>query len=263
MKQRIYHFVEKGAHGSKVNLIFDYFIITLILLNVSAAAVGTLNSLGDPIRKFLVIFEIFSIIIFTIEYLMRLYVSDITHPAKNKFSSALKFVFSGYGIIDLLAILPFYIPFIIKADLRFLRILRLIRFFRILKISRYSSSLKLIRDVLKEKRAALQTTFFIASLLLLVSAFTIYYVENAVQPELFSNLFAALWWAVATLTTVGYGDMVPLTVTGKLISSAVALLGIGVVAIPTGIISAGFIEKIKHNSADHKKHTCPHCGEEI
>jgi len=178
MKQRVYHLVEKGSFGSKVNLIFDYFIIVLIILNVIAIALDTLTGLSPDFQKALKIFEIISIGIFTIEYLMRLYVSDITHPSKSKITSVFKFIISPFGLIDLLAILPFYIPFIIKVDLRFLRILRLIRFFRVFKIGRYNSTLKLIKDVLKEKKAELGMTFFIAFLFLLVSAFVMYSVEN-------------------------------------------------------------------------------------
>lgn len=117
MKQKIYHLVEKGSFGSKINLFFDYSLVVLIVLNVLAIALDTLTGLSTELQKFLKVFEIVSIAIFTIEYLMRLYVSDITYPAKNRISSALKFMASPFGIIDLLAILPFYIPFIIKLDL--------------------------------------------------------------------------------------------------------------------------------------------------
>jgi voltage-gated potassium channel len=263
MKQKIYNLVEKGAHGSKINLIFDYFIVSLIILNVTAVALDTLTGVNPAILQFLRIFEIISIIIFTIEFLMRLYVSDITHPASNKFYSAFKFILSPYGLIDLLAILPFYVPFIIKTDLRFLRILRLVRFFRIFKISRYNTTLKLIWDVIKEKKAEIQMTFFIALLLMLVSAFMMYHVENPVQPDKFTNIFTSLWWTVATLTSVGYGDISPVTVLGKIISGIMALLGIGLIALPTGIISAGFTEKIGKDKSEKKKNICPHCGKEI
>lgn len=242
---------------------FDYFIIVLIIFNVLAIALDTLTGLNEQFRNALRIFEIASIGIFTIEYILRLYVSDITHPAKNKMGSALKFIFSPFGIIDLLAILPFYIPFITKVDLRFLRLLRLVRFLRVLKIGRYNSTLSLIRDVLKEKRAEIGMTFFIAVLLLLISGFVMYSVENPVQPDKFPNIFASLWWAVATLTTVGYGDIYPITTLGKVISGVVAILGIGLIALPTGIISAGFIEKIDQSKNEKKSFICPHCGKEI
>ena len=263
MKHKIYNLVEKGSHGSKINLAFDYFIVTLIILNAIAIALETLNGLSGQIKTILRIFEVISIVIFTIEYLLRIYVSDLTHPAKNKFTSVLKFVLSPYGIIDLLAILPFYTPFIIKTDLRFLRIIRLIRFFRVFKITRYNTTLKLIGDVFKEKRNDLIMTFFIAGLLLLVSGFIMYSIENPVQPDKFPNVFAALWWAVATLTTVGYGDIYPITTLGKIIGSIVAFLGIGLVALPTGIISAGFISKLSHRTEKENITQCPHCGKDI
>jgi voltage-gated potassium channel len=263
MKQKIYNLVEKGSHGSKINLWFDYFIIILIVLNVVAIALDTLTGVPEHFLKIMKLFEIVSIGIFTIEYSLRLYVSDITHPSKNKFSSIIKFMISPFGIIDLLAILPFYIPFIIKVDLRFLRILRLIRFLRVLKISRYNTTLKLIRDVLKEKKAELGMTFFIAFLILLISGFVMYSVENPMQPDKFPNVFASLWWAVATLTTVGYGDIYPITTLGKIISGIVAVVGIGLIALPTGIISAGFIEKINLAKNEKKNNICPHCGKEI
>ena len=260
MKKKIYNLVEKGSHGSRFNLLFDYLIIVLIILNVIAIAIDTITGLSTSFQKSLKYFEIISIGIFTIEFLMRVYVSDITHPARTKGGSIPKFIASPFGLIDLLAILPFYIPFIIKVDLQFLRILRLIRFFRIFKISRYNSTLKLIRDVIKEKRAELGMTVFIAALFLLISAFLIYHVENPVQPDKFPDIFSSLWWAIATLTSIGHGDIYPITSIGKIINGLVAVLGIGLIALPTGILSAGFVEKIKQSKNQTK---CPHCGKEI
>jgi voltage-gated potassium channel len=222
-----------------------------------------MNGLSPQVSAILKFFDIFSIVVFSIEYLLRIYVSDLTFPTKNRISSALKFVLSPYGIIDLLAILPFYAPFIIKVDLRFLRILRLIRFLRVFKISRYNTTLKLIGDVFREKKNDLYMTFFIAGLMLLVSGFLMYSVENPVQPDKFTNVFASMWWAVATLTTVGYGDIYPITTLGKIISSIVAFMGIGLIALPTGIISAGFIGKLNHKTEKETTGKCPHCGEKL
>ncbi len=260
IKNKIYQIVEKGSHGSRQNLIFDYVIMTLILLNVIAIILETIPEINRLYGSFLRSFELISVIIFSIEYLMRLYVSDLSHPSSSRIKSILKFVFSGYGVIDLLAILPFYVPFLIKADLRFLRILRLMRFFQILKINRYHNSLNLIWSVIKEKKGELTITAFVTFLALLVSSFLIYYIERDVQPDKFPNILAGFWWAIATLTTVGYGDVYPVTAFGKVISGFVAFLGIGLVALPTGIIGSGFMEKI-----DKRKHkiTCPKCGEEI
>lgn len=268
MKQKIYNVLEK--EGSPANMIFEYFIVTLILLNVVAIGIDTLKDLKPGVIIVLRIFEAFSIAIFSIEFLMRVYISDLTHPAKTKFRSAIRFIFSFFGLIDLVAILPFYLPFLIKADMRFLRILRLLRFFRIFKLSRYNATLKMIWDVIREKKSEFVMTFFVSILMLLVSAFLMYYVENPAQPDKFRNIFSSLWWAVATLTPLGYGDVAPITTPGKFISAIMAIVGIGLIALPTGIISAGFIDKLSSREkpgsskkAEEHKQVCPHCGKEI
>jgi voltage-gated potassium channel len=261
LKQKIFRLVEKGAHGSKVNLLFDYSIMTLIVLNVVALVLDTVPVIKESLGTFFRVFEVFSVAVFTIEYIMRIYVSDITYPSSNRFKSALKFTFSVFGLIDLLAILPFYLPFLIKIDLRFLRVLRLMRFMRVFKINRYNNSLTLIYSVIKEKKSELAITGFVALLILLIASFLMFDIEGNVQPDKFPNMLSCLWWAIATLTTVGYGDVYPVTGMGKFLSAVIAVLGIGLVALPTGIISAGFIDKIGKSKKEHK--TCPHCGKEI
>ena len=262
LKEKIYRLVEKGSHGNKINLIFDYVIMSLILLSIISIILESIKEIGPDFRLLLDWFDIFSVSIFSIEYLMRLYVSDLSHPTKNKFKSVLKFIFSINGLIDLFAILPFYLPLLIKIDLRFLRTLRLIRFLRILKINRYTKSLNLIWSVLKEKKSELAVTGFVTLLLLIFASFIMYNVEGDKQPDSFPNILAAFWWAVATLTTVGYGDVYPITGLGKFISGLIALLGIGLVALPTGIIGSGFIDRLKSDKKDEEK-TCPHCGKKI
>lgn len=272
MKLKLYNLLENER--SRANVIFETFIVTLIILNVVSIGIDTLRKVDPGLRFILNFFEAFSIVIFSIEYILRIYISDLTHPAGNKFKSRLRFIFSFFGLIDLMAILPFYIPFIIRADLRFLRILRFIRFFRIFKLSRYNSTLQLIWDVIKEKKSEFLMTIFISFLSLLISAFLMYYVESPVQPDKFQNIFSSLWWAVATLTPLGYGDVAPITTFGKVISAFVAIIGIGLIALPTGIISAGFIEKISRDKPDEEnvmkkinkkseKKYCPHCGKEL
>ncbi|UII21559.1 ion transporter [Fulvivirga ligni] len=256
MKNKIFKHLTKGDHGSSTFVVFDYAIMVLITLNVIAITLETIPSIYQSHKTILQNFEIISIMIFTIEYLLRLYISDLSHPSKSKFKSALKFIFSFYGIIDLLAILPFYIPFAIVIDLRFLRLLRLMRFMRILKMNRYNNSLSLIWSVVKDKRRELIMTGFITLMIILISSFLMFYIEGPVQPNKFPNVFAAFWWAIATLTTVGYGDIYPITAVGKFVSGIIAILGIGVVALPTGIISAGFMEKLKEKKTTVK---CPHC----
>jgi len=261
-KKSIYRLVEKGSHGKKVNLIFDYVIMGLIVLSIISIILESIKEIGPEFKLFLNWFDMFSVSIFSIEYLLRLYVSDLTHPSSNKFKSVLKFIFSVSGLIDLFAILPFYLPLVMKIDLRFLRTLRLIRFLRILKINRYANSLNLIGAVLKDKKSELAVTGFVTLLLLVFSSFIMYNIEGEIQPDVFPNILAAFWWSVATLTTVGYGDVYPITGLGKFISGLIALVGIGVVALPTGIIGSGFIDQLKNDKKDVEQ-KCPHCGKMI
>lgn len=260
-KQIIYNFIEKGENGSKLNITFDYFIILLILSNVLTSILETIHEINRPLKETFRIFEIISIVIFTLEYILRLYISDLTHPSNNRIRSFFKFILSGSGLIDLLAIIPFYIPFLIQMDLRFLRILRLTKFIRILKVNRYNNSASIILEVIKEKKEELTITGFITFLTLLFASFLMYHIEGQAQPDHFPNVIASFWWAVATLTTVGYGDVYPITAIGKFISGFIAILGIGIVALPTGIISAGFMERI--NKKKISSTTCPHCGQDL
>jgi len=261
MKQKVYHSVEKGAHGSRINSLFDHFIMGLIVLNVIAIILESVPQIKASTGNLFRVIEVISVIIFSVEYFVRIYVSDLTHPTTSRIKSALKFVFSAYGLIDLLAILPFYLPFLVNIDLRFLRLLRLMRFLRLLKLNRYNKSMKLLWEVIKEKRTEMSVTGFVTLLILLIASFLMYYIEGNAQPDKFSNILDCFWWAVATLTTVGYGDVYPITGFGKFISGLIAILGIGLVALPTGLISSGFIEKIGNKKNEVKK--CPHCGKKI
>ncbi|HLF34244.1 MAG TPA: ion transporter [Cyclobacteriaceae bacterium] len=252
MKIKTFQFVEKGAHGRRINLAFDYAIMVLITLNVIAIILDTIPPISDSYAALFHYFELVSVIIFSLEYLMRLYVSDLTHPSSGRIKSALKFVFSPYGIIDLVSILPFYLPFLIKMDLRFLRMIRLMRFFRVLKLTRYNNSLNLIWEVIKEKRDELAMTGFVTLLFLLIASILIYFIEGAAQPESYPNLLTCFWWAIATLTSVGFEDIYPITGFGKFLSSLLAIFGIGLIAIPTGLISAGFMEKISKKNEGTK-----------
>ncbi len=257
-KQTIYQIVEKGEHGHQWHKVFDYFIVSLILLSLISIILESVEQINEQYGLLLSLFNNITIVVFSLEYFARIYISDLTHPSNSRFHSALKFICSPFGIIDLLAILPFYLPMFIPIDLRFSRTLRIMRFLRVLKLNRYNSSLSLIWTVIKEKKNELLMTGFITFVVLLMASFLMYAIEGQQQPEAFPNIFAAFWWAVATLTTIGYGDIYPITALGKLISGVIAVLGIGLVALPTGLISVGFMTKVEEK---HKKEdTCPHCG---
>jgi voltage-gated potassium channel len=263
MKQRIYEFIEKGSFGKSYNRYFDYFISILIVLNIVAISIDSLSNLNEETRQFLRGFEIFSVIVFTIEYILRLCVADLIFPRKSKPASIMAFIFSPLGLMDLFAILPFYLPVLIKVDLRFIRVFRLFRFIRIFKITRYNNALKLIADVFRDKKTELSMTFFSAFVILIVSSFLMYYVEGNAQPDKFPDVFSGMWWAIVTLTTIGYGDVFPITTLGKILSGIVSVLGIGLIALPTGILSAGFIELLNKKKINNAAYRCPHCGGEI
>ena len=229
------------------------FIYALIILNIIALVIESFEDIGNQYKSFFLIFEIFSIIVFTLEYLGRIYVANINKPSRRKF------IFSFYGIVDLLAIIPFFLPFLFSLDLRVLRILRLFRFIRIFKLGRFNNSFRTIKEVLKSTKNELLMTIFIAFVLLLISSTLMYYFESDVQPEKFKSIPHAFWWAIATLTTVGYGDVYPITAMGKFLSSIIAIIGIGFVALPTGILSSAYIERIKKK----EKVICPHCKKSI
>ncbi len=210
---------------TKAGLIFDYSIQILIVISLINFSWETLPDLSDSTRSVLKIIQIITVAIFTIEYLLRIIVAD------NK----LKYIFSFFGIIDLIAILPFYIS--TGVDLRALRAFRLLRLFRILKLVRYSKAVQRFHNAFLIAREEIILFFTITCILLFLAGVGIYYFENNVQPENFSSVFQSLWWAVATLTTVGYGDIYPITTGGKIFTTIVLFIGLGIVAVPAGLVA--------------------------
>lgn len=264
MKKRIFEIVSVADEGDKVSRVFDITIIVLIIINVATIIISTFD-ISEAMHLAFGYIEIVSVIIFTIEYVVRIWTADFFYPELKPTKARTKYIFSAMALIDLLAILPFYIPFIIPIDLRILRTLRIIRLFRLFKVNRYTNALNAVGDVLKKKANQLISSLLVICLLMIITSVLMYNVENPVQPDVFVNAFSGLWWSVATFTTVGYGDIYPITVVGKIISSIIAFLGIALVAVPTGIISAGFVEKISEDKKDASsdKKYCPYCGKSI
>ena len=264
IKKRTFEIIQASKENDIASRIFDICLIVLILLNVCLVIADTFN-LPLKVQKAFSYVETVSVIIFTIEYFLRIWTSDLLYPGKKRITAILKYIFSFLAIIDLLAILPFYLPFLITIDLRILRMLRIIRLFRVFKINRYTNALVSIVKVFKNKQSELLSSIFVVLLLMIVASVLMYGVENKAQPEVFRNAFDALWWALATLTTVGYGDIYPITVLGKILSAVIAILGIGLVAVPTGIISAGFMENMNKSQEceSEKIKYCPYCGKEL
>ena len=232
----------------KSNILFDKFIYILIIANVIAMILESHVSIRIVYGSYFHIFEAISIYIFSLEYLYRIRLSF----QEKRMKGIYKYVFSAYGLIDLISILPFFLNQLVKVDGRFLRILRLFRLTRIFKLGRGSSSLKLFIKALNGVKNELKFTLFLSLLAILFSASAIYYLEHEAQPEKFSSITESIWWATVSLATVGYGDVYPVTAGGKIFASIISLIGIGIVAIPTGIISASFVEEI-HNQRKGKK----------
>lgn len=263
-KKRVYSIVEAiSSEDFKTPKLdaFDIFIVALISLNIIAVILETVRSIYISLGSVFKIFEVFSVIIFTIEYLLRLWTCTLNESFKDPIKGRIKFMFSPLAVADLFAFLPFYIPMLIPLDLRFLRGFRLLRLIRVLKFGRYSEALRLFAHVIRSKKAELITSISIIFILLIISSSILYYIENGAQPDKFSSIPQSMWWGVVTLTTVGYGDIYPVTSIGKFLSSIISLLGIGLFALPTGILSAGFIEEI--HSRKEKQIVCPNCGSVI
>lgn len=219
---------------------FDLGIQLLIILSLVTFSIETLPDLTPGIRSLLGHIEAVTVVIFTIEYALRIIL------AKNKIAFAVSF----FGIVDLMAILPFYLASGI--DLRSIRAFRLLRIVRILKLTRYSNAIQLFRRAMLLVKEELILFFFAAVIVLYLSAVGIYYFEHEAQPEAFSSVFDSMWWALATLTTVGYGDIYPVTAGGRWFTAGILLVGLGVVAVPTGLLASALSQarSIKDDSSD-------------
>ncbi len=243
MRRYIYSILQPSGKGKDISYYFDIFLMILIILSVIDIILESEKFLRDQFHQIFRAFEIFSVTIFTIEYILRLWTIVESKKYHKPLKGRLKWFFSPMALVDLLAIMPFYLPFV-GIDLRFLRALRLFRIFRILKMARYSNAFDLIRNVLKEKKEELLVTMAFIMIILVIVSTMMYYVERDVQPDVFSSISDAIWWGVVTLTTVGYGDAYPVTGLGKLLGGCITLLGIGLIALPSGIIASGYTEQI-------------------
>lgn len=213
--------------------LFALFIQSLIILSLITFSIETLPDLPETTRGLLSNTEVIIVLIFTVEYILRIVAAE----------RKLSFIFSFYGLIDLAAIAPFYLA--TGLDLRSVRVFRLFRLVRVLKLFRYSAAIRRFKVALVLAREELILFSVAALMLLFLSAVGIYYCENEAQPEVFRSIFDALWWSVATLTTVGYGDIYPVTVAGKLFSFFVLMIGLGIIAVPTGLVASALSEARK------------------
>ena len=256
IKQSIFRIISVDDGRNIKSQICDIFISLLILLSVLAIVLESFDHLTARYEKQFRYFEVFVVVIFTMEYVLRFWTSDLLYPdSRNKVYSSVKYFFSLSGLIDLLATLPFYLSIVgpIAADFRWLRtgrILRSLRLLRILKLSKYSKSLGLLGEIIKEKKSDLLAAFMFTFVLTIMAASLMYSVEHEVQPDKFPNIIETCWWAVITLTTIGYGEVTPKTGLGKIVGGLISVLCVGLVALPTAILSAGMVEKLHRTKDD-------------
>lgn len=259
LRRRLYLILEPTEKGGILERIFEVVLVVIILLTIFAIVMDSVDEYDIKYREFFRSFEIFSVIFFTIEYIFRLY-SIVESPRyKNVASARFKFACTPLAIIDLLAFLPFYFTFL-PIDLRLLRIFRLMGLFRMFKVARYLHALTIFRRVVYDRREQLVLSLILILFMLIIISTIMFYVEREAQPAVFSSIPATMWWGIATLTTVGYGDMVPITMLGKILGGMFAVVGFGLLALPAGILSSGFFE-FMHNAK--KTINCPHCGKDI
>ncbi len=249
LRKRIWEILEKGNSNDKVSFYTDIFLITLIVFNIIAVLLETVDSIYSKYALEFLIFERFSTAVFLVEYILRIWVCVEEKIKNNKLITRLKYASTWPAIIDLLAVLSGLLPMIFEVDLRILRALRMLR---LLKFSRYFKVMNLLLGVLREEKQSFLAAMFLLTIAMLIASTGIYIFEKDAQPEKFSSIPEAMWWAIATLTTIGYGDVTPVTGMGKFFGAIIAIIGIGVVALPSGILASGFTDQLKRRQAQYE-----------
>lgn len=274
VKKRIFDVIQIGNKTDLVSTTFDVVISVLIFLSIGVTFLQTFDELA-AIRPFLAVIEFATIIVFLVEYLLRLWTAVYLYPDKTAWRATISFAVSFYGIVDLLTIVSFFVPFLFSNGFVALKMLRVIRILRLFRLNTSYDAFNVITDVLRDKRDQIISSVALILMLMFMSSLCMYSLEHEAQPENFSNAFSGIWWSVSTLLTVGYGDIYPITIGGRIMAIVFAFLGVGMVAIPTGIISAGFVEyysKIKMGTYSQRNddfvildigHTHPFVGKKL
>jgi voltage-gated potassium channel len=263
LRKWAFELLEPNVSKTPASRAIELLLIILIFLNIVAILLESIHEINAEYYTFFEALEKFSVSVFTIEYVLRIWTS-VENPRYGY--SRKNYIFSGMAVVDLLSILPFFIDLVLplmNMDLRSLRIVRLFRLLRLLKIARYLKALNIMQAVLRERKEQIMVSVMFILFLLVIVSTMMYYVENDAQPEQFSSIPATMWWGIETLTTVGYGDMVPITTQGKILGGMIAILGIGLFALPAGIFSSGLTEHMHNNGKKKSNKRCPHCGGEI
>ena len=245
-RAKLYDLVSTGVTDNPYNQAYHIISTLALVLNLTVTFAVTFDSVEANYGGLIDVIEAVTVFFFAVDYVLRLITAPEQYPDCTPGEAMRRYVTSGYGIIDLLSFLPYYLPAFFPAGVAVFRMFRVIRIFRLFRINAYSDSLSLISRVLKNKKSQILASVFIICMLILASSLCMYSVEHEAQPDVFRNGFSAIWWATSTLLTVGYGDIYPITFLGQAIGIVITFLGVGLVAIPTGIISAGFIEEYQN-----------------
>ena len=279
-KHRVHTIIQVGNLHDGPSRAYDFTLMGFILLNIVIAVFETFPEMEKYITAFRVL-ETISLVFFTVDYVLRVWTAEELYPSMAPSKARLKYILSFSGLVDLLSCVPIFVP-MGASSLRMFRIIRILRIFR---VHHYADPMRVIAEVLSKKKWQLISSCFIVMILMLISSLIMYNLEHEAQPDAFENAFSGLWWATNSLLTVGYGDIVPITLAGKAFGIILTFLGVGMVAIPTGIISAGFIEQVNElkrleelknsrhiitlNDEEAEKRTapsynyCPYCGMQL
>ncbi len=245
-QKKLFDMVSTGVVDNRLNQAYDIISTLALIANLVCAFASTFDNVRAQYGSLLYWVDTVTVFFFAVDYVLRILTASQQYRGESTPNAVRRYVLSGYGIIDLLSFLPHYLPAFFPAGAAVFRMFRVVRIFRLFRINAYSDSLTLISNVISGKKTQLLASMFIIAMLILASSLCMYSVEHDAQPDVFKNAFSAIWWATSTLLTVGYGDIYPVTVLGQILGIIITFLGVGLVAIPTGIISAGFIEEYQN-----------------
>lgn len=263
IRSKVYALLEPREDDPPFEKFLNVTLFALIAANVAAVVLETVPELRQRWGREFQLFDDVSVLIFSVELLLRVW----SCPADPRFAGPggrLRFLRTPLAVVDVLAILPWYLPLAFHLDARMLRMLRLVRLFRVFKLARYSEALRTLAAIARERRGELAVTAMFGAMLLLLASSAMYALEHEAQPEAFSSIPAAMWWGCVTLTTVGYGDLYPVTPLGRAAGGLIQIVGVGLFALPAGILAGGFASHLEaRRSAARETKRCPHCGEEL
>ncbi len=242
-QKRLFEIVEVGAGEDRLSRGYDLLIVLAIVVNLIASVLFTFDTVEARFGGILDLVELVTVLFFAFDYVLRLLTAKYLRPQYPEKEAVLRYAVSFTGIVDLLSFLPYFLPIFFPAGIVAFRMFRIVRIFRLFRLSAYYDSLNVISEVIINKKQQLLSSLFILIVLMLASSLCMYSLEHKAQPDVFRNAFSGIWWAVSTLLTVGYGDIYPITALGRVFGIILTFLGVGMVAIPTGIISAGFVEQ--------------------